>query len=74
MTKKTVKQTMDENVRKLRAAGWRVRDGGWPAQRAAEARWDFCRPGDNTLIAINPSGRQGRGRVMRGQADTRTCR
>jgi hypothetical protein len=29
-------------IRRLRAQGWRVRDGGWPATLAAEARYDLC--------------------------------
>ena len=37
------KNPIDEIVRKLRAAGRRVRNGGWPATCVAEARWDFCR-------------------------------
>jgi hypothetical protein len=55
MTKKTVKQAMDGNVRRLRAAGWRVRNGGWPKTLVEEARWDLCRPGDNLLIPMTPA-------------------
>lgn len=29
--------TKTEMIGKLRAAGWRVRDGGWPATRAGTA-------------------------------------
>jgi hypothetical protein len=57
MTKRktrTAKQAMNAHVRKLRAAGWRVRNGGWPATRRAEARWDFCRPGENMLYPLTP--------------------
>jgi hypothetical protein len=50
----TVKQAMDDNVRKLKAAGWRVRKGGWPNTPREEERWDFCRPGPNLLIPMTP--------------------
>jgi hypothetical protein len=33
---------MRKLIRDLRAQGWRIRNGGWPATLAAEARWDFC--------------------------------
>jgi hypothetical protein len=36
--KRTAKQVLDIQVRKLRAAGWRVRNGGWPATLKAAAR------------------------------------
>lgn len=37
-----LKGPMKTIVDRLRANGWRVRNGGWPLTRAAEARWDFC--------------------------------
>jgi hypothetical protein len=49
----TAKKMMSRHVRKLRAAGWRVRNGGWPATLKAEARWDFARWGD-TLAPMTP--------------------
>jgi hypothetical protein len=60
MTKPKAKQALDIQVRKLRAAGWRVRNGGWPATLKAEARWDFCRPGENVLYPMTPEA----GRVI----------
>jgi hypothetical protein len=33
---------MRKLIRKLRRMGFKVRNGGWPATRACEARWDFC--------------------------------
>jgi hypothetical protein len=44
------KQAVDIHIRNLRAAGWRVRNGGWPTTRKAEALWDFCRPGETFCI------------------------
>jgi len=53
-TPATIK-AMDKIVAKLRAAGWRVQNGAWPATLAAEARWDFCRrPGSNALFPMTP--------------------
>ena len=43
--------TMSEIVRKLRADGWRVRDGDVPMTRAAYARWDFYR--SKTTLSAN---------------------
>jgi hypothetical protein len=54
----TTKQAMAAHVRELRAAGWRVRDGGWPATLEAEARWDFCRLGENTLGVMTAEARR----------------
>jgi hypothetical protein len=58
MTKKktrTAKQAMNVHVRRLRAAGWRVHNGRWPR---VEARWDFCRLGENTLCPLTPEARR----------------
>jgi hypothetical protein len=55
--KRTAKQAMDVHVLKLRAAGWRVRNGGWPSTRAAARRWDFCRTKD-TLFAMTPAANE----------------
>jgi hypothetical protein len=60
MTKPKAKQELDILVRKLRAAGWRVRNGGWPTTLKEEARWDFCRPGENVLYPMTPEA----GRVI----------
>ena len=54
MTKPKAKQALDIHIRELRAAGWRVRNGGWPTTRKAQARWDFCRPGENMLCPLTP--------------------
>lgn len=37
-----IKGLMKAIIDRLRADGWRIRDGAWPLTRAAEARWDFC--------------------------------
>lgn len=41
MSKENKKLTMTTLVKRLRADGWRIRDGGWPSTWAAELRWDF---------------------------------
>jgi hypothetical protein len=60
MTKPKAKQALDIHIRELRAAGWRVRNGGWPTALKAAALWDFCRPGENVLYPMTPEA----GRVI----------
>jgi hypothetical protein len=64
--KPTTKQAMSRHVRRLRAAGWRVRNRGWPATRKAEARWDFARWGD-TLAPMTPEAGRATDALRAGQ-------
>jgi hypothetical protein len=66
---RTTERSLDDLVRALRGAGWRVRNGHWLATRAA-ARWDFCRTND-MLCPMTPAASRAMDQAFDGQAVTR---
>jgi|GraSoiStandDraft_41_1057321.scaffolds.fasta_scaffold8845257_2 hypothetical protein len=64
-----MKLWMRKMVRELEAKGWRVRNGGWPSMRAAEARWDFCRTKD-TLFPMTPAANEAARQALSGEPIT----